>query len=162
MFFKKITPTDIQKEKMLKNILSESNKTSSTHPSPKRKLIGRQWIVAASILSVAVLLFSGILLHSVDQPSFILVAYAADANNDVTTNSRMVDISENEEIKLPFGIIKKDADPVETTEEQGNKVLKYDSGYINSDNINAFGVRGDDIVAVTYTSEKGMLSYTVT
>ncbi|MFF2911132.1 hypothetical protein [Paenibacillus sp. NPDC057934] len=158
IFFNKITPTDTQKEKMLNHILNANCRTSNTHLKPKGKEMGLRWIVAASIL--AVLLSIGTLLYPVNQPKFSMIAYAADVNNDVTTNSIVVEISGKTGVKLPFGTIKREGDPVETTDEQGNKVWRYNTNYINSDSRNAISVKGEDIVAVTYRSERGQLNYT--
>ncbi|MNI22737.1 hypothetical protein D3C73_762990 [compost metagenome] len=160
VFFNTITPTKTQKESMLNDILRKKDKSTMKIPTARGNWLGKR--LAAAAFLIVVLSLSGTLIHSVSQPSFTMVAYAAEVKDGIsesTRDNKMVEISDKAHVKLPFGMIARTSGPNESTDDDGNKVIMYDSGY-DSSGQDHFSVIGKDIAHVTYTSELGKLAYT--
>jgi hypothetical protein len=159
-WFDSITPTGQQKAKMLDHILKADSSDSSVRPVRQKR--AKMLRMASIIVLVGLLLAGGsLILTSKGESSFTMIAYAGGIEESTVDSGNIVEISEDSSIELPFGRIERYGGPIETTDDNGNKVNRYNANFTDLNNGNGtFSIQGEDILSVTYTSEKGLLSYT--
>ncbi|MDF9841620.1 MULTISPECIES: hypothetical protein [unclassified Paenibacillus] len=159
-WFDSITPTGLQKESMLRHILKAGN--SELAARPVRHNGAKVLRVVSIIAAVVLILAGGSLARSLTgKSSFTVIAYADGIEDATIASGNMVLITGDSSIELPFGAIGRDSGPIETTDEDGNKVISYNTNYTNlSPGNGTFSLQGENILSVTYTSEKGLLTYT--
>ncbi|MGI5838375.1 MAG: hypothetical protein ACOX8W_01780 [bacterium] len=123
------------------NLIEKTKQRLNNNTAKKHSGIQKRFVAAA--VAICILIGMGFMTSNLSKPAFAIVAFADGGG-------QIINIEENTQVILPFGKISK-GDRDFYLDETGKKIYTYDVGF----DFGAISVKGKNITAVKYTTEKG-------